>query len=492
MTTLTDDGSQNFTYGYDIANKLISKALPNGVNTTYEYDGMSLLTRLKDVNTSATLFDRQYGYNPANQIAQITEPARSRVIGYDNIDRLTSVTDATNGNESYTFNSVGKRTASHLSSTYSYQPFNKLTATQTSTQSYDPNGNMVQKSEGSNFWRYTWDYENRLGQASTRKQSVRYKYDALGRRVSRSFVGNRENTKFIYDGLDVIMDDDANAGITRYQNGPGIDNKLSFKNGADVKYFLTDHLGSTNGLADASGAVTSSASYDSFGNQTGTLPTRYGFTGRECDDFTGLMYYRARFYDPKLGRFISEDPIGFYGGDINLYGYVGNKSINRKDPTGLDDADIAYRDTDYYRDLERRGNEYWKSVRNSPKRPECGPASSPVVEWLVPDHIGGPFTPVHSISPACESHDSCYSTCGMPKGQCDTQLGQDVTSTCLLGGGSVSECTFYGNGYYQGVSRYGGGAYQSAQEESGCVACTLLLSPPPPDPCSNFGDWRCK
>jgi len=82
--------------------------------------------------------------------------------------------------------------------------------------------------------------------------------------------------------------------------------------------------------------LTSQTAYDSFGNATGSLATRYGFTGREYDDFTGLMYYRARFYDPKLGRFISEDPIGFYGGQINLFGYVGNNPIGWKDPLGLD------------------------------------------------------------------------------------------------------------------------------------------------------------
>lgn len=137
-----------------------------------------------------------------------------------------------------------------------------------------------------------------------------------------------------YDGHDVVMDDNSGT-LTKYQNGPGIDNKLTVRTGTDVKYFLADHLGSTNGLADSSGAVTSQASYDAFGIQTGNLASRYGFTGRENDSFTGLMHYRARQYDPKIGRFISEDPIGFAGGDINLYGYVRNMPLWFRDPTGL-------------------------------------------------------------------------------------------------------------------------------------------------------------
>lgn len=158
--------------------------------------------------------------------------------------------------------------------------------------------------------------------AATRKQTIRYRYDALGRRIQRIVGNGREDSKFVYDGLDVVMDD--NAGVlTKYQNGPGIDNKLKMTANGVSKYFIADHLGSTNALTDSSGAILEQTTYDSFGNATNQLSTRYAFTGREYDDFTGLHYYRARWYDSNLGRFISEDPIGFAGGDVNLYGYVG-------------------------------------------------------------------------------------------------------------------------------------------------------------------------
>jgi RHS repeat-associated protein len=61
----------------------------------------------------------------------------------------------------------------------------------------------------------------------------------------------------------------------------------------------------------------------------------YTYTGREWDKETGLYYYRARYFDPMEGRFIAKDPISFAGGDVNLYGYVGNNVINKKDPSGL-------------------------------------------------------------------------------------------------------------------------------------------------------------
>lgn len=194
---------------------------------------------------------------------------------------------------------------------------------------------MTSKTDLLNAWQYAWDYENRLTSATLGTSAVSYKYDALGRRVKRIDPTGSE-TKFTYDGLDVVMDDDSVSGITKYQNGLGIDDKLKLTNGTDTKYFLQDHLGSTTGLLDSSGNIVSSASYDSFGNSTNNLTTRYQYTGREKDEFTGLMYYRARWYDANLGRFISEDPIGFAGGDINLYGYVWSNPQSFTDPTGLD------------------------------------------------------------------------------------------------------------------------------------------------------------
>jgi RHS repeat-associated protein len=155
--------------------------------------------------------------------------------------------------------------------------------------------------------------------------------DALGRRIKRT--KGSEVTKFTYDGEDVILDDNKGV-ITKYQNGLGIDNKLKMVTNGNAKYFLQDHLGSTTALTNSSGNVIESATYDSFGNSTNNLSTRYQFTGREYDSDIGLQYSRARWYDATIGRFISEDPIGFGGGNVNLYGYVRNNPLNGTDPSG--------------------------------------------------------------------------------------------------------------------------------------------------------------
>lgn len=164
---------------------------------------------------------------------------------------------------------------------------------------------------------------------------VNYSYDALGRRVQRTSTSSG-TTKFVYDGVDVVRDLDGNGNtIADYLNGPGVDNKLRQTAGGTVFYFVADHLGTLRALADTSGSIVSDLSYDSYGNViSGSAPSRYTYTGREIDADSGLMYYRARWYDPQQGRFISEDPIGLDGG-INLYAYVENDPVGSEDPLGL-------------------------------------------------------------------------------------------------------------------------------------------------------------
>ena len=148
--------------------------------------------------------------------------------------------------------------------------------------------------------------------ASTGFASSTVQYDALGRRVKGTQGINV--IKYTYDGMDVALDDN-NGTLTKYQNGMGIDNKLKQTTSGTSKYLLQNYLGSTIALTNSSGGVTDTNSYDSFGNATNaSFPSRYQFTGREFDSYTGLQYSRARWYDPNIGRFISEDPIGFGAG----------------------------------------------------------------------------------------------------------------------------------------------------------------------------------
>jgi RHS repeat-associated protein len=343
LTQLADAASLNTIFGYDATNKLTSRTLPNGVATAYQYDGLDRLTRLTHSKGVNTIADFQYQFNAVNNITQIIDSAGTQSFTYDSVDRLTSATHTGQANESYSYDAVGNRTASHLSSSYSYQPFSRMTSTSSATFSYDNNGNLVSKSEGIQTTQYVWDSENRPSRVSRLgSQDVWYKYDALGRRIERDkgvaspIPLATETTRFVYDGLDVVRDlDGTGSAVADYLNAPGIDNKLRQTVSGAASYFIQDHLGTTRGFADASGNGTSSLSYDAFGNvANGSPSTRYTYTGREIDSDTGLIYYRARLYDAQLGRFISEDPIGIQSG-INFYSYVGNNPINLIDPFGL-------------------------------------------------------------------------------------------------------------------------------------------------------------
>jgi RHS repeat-associated protein len=100
-------------------------------------------------------------------------------------------------------------------------------------------------------------------------------------------------------------------------------------------YYHADGLGSITGLSDATGTMVQTYSYDAFGNVTpsGNVSQPFMFTGREYDAETSMYFYRARYYDPVVGRFVTRDPIGLRGG-FNLFTYVENNPTNRVDPTG--------------------------------------------------------------------------------------------------------------------------------------------------------------
>ncbi|MBI1760229.1 MAG: RHS repeat protein [Acidobacteria bacterium] len=327
------------TFAYDPVSRLTNRTLANGVAATASYDPLDRLTRLTYAKGANTIADWQYQFDDAHQITQIAEPTGNRTYTYDVLNRLTAATRPGQASESYAYDAVGNRTASHLSTVYNYLSFNRLSATADANFTYDANGNLKTKVTAQGTWEYDWDSENRLIRV-TRPDLfvVNYRYDALGRRVERR-TGPGEWTRFTYDGMDVVLDRQPGGVSLEYGNGFGMDNKLWQKaNGGLPTWYVTDQQTSTRALTNGAGSVIGALDYDAYGNSVGSAQTRYDYTGRERDLDTGLLYYRARWYDPQAGRFISEDPIGLKGG-MNMFGYVGGNPVGKADPTGLCDCE---------------------------------------------------------------------------------------------------------------------------------------------------------
>jgi RHS repeat-associated protein len=208
-----------------------------------------------------------------------------------------------------------------------------MTAAGGVSYSYDQNGN--QTSRGSDA--FAWDQENRLTSATIGGTQTTYTYNGDGLRQTRASGGNTIGyTWDVAGGLPVLLQD----GTNTYAYGVGL---ISVTDGSgNQTYPLKDGLGSTVALVDGSGSVTGTYAYDVFGavrSQSGTS-TEFSFTG-EQNDPNGYEYLRARYYDPEVGRFISEDAASAVACDptsLNRFTYSRNNPVNRSDPSGMADV----------------------------------------------------------------------------------------------------------------------------------------------------------
>jgi RHS repeat-associated protein len=202
--------------------------------------------------------------------------------------------------------------------------------------SIDPNGNLTTKTEGSDTWTYEWNAEDQLKRVTLNGNEVaRFAYDPYGRRVEK--VAGGFTTSYLYDGQDILREVRGGATL-KYVQGPGIDQALAREEGSGaLTYHHADGLGSILKRTSPAGAVVHEYRYDAWGTiEAGNTEPGYAFTGREWDPETGLYYYRARYYDPRGGRFIGEDPAGSSG---TLYAYANNNPSRFVDPFGLKGRD---------------------------------------------------------------------------------------------------------------------------------------------------------
>ncbi len=276
---------------------------------------------------------------------------------YDAARRLASVTDDRGTVlERYAYDAAGQRIeksslngASVPETPFeaSYDAANRMTQitlepgtpqAKTYDLGYNASGQLITKqnrASPADTTTYGWDTRGRLTSLSAPGVEASFSYDPLGRRSERRVNG--QSTRYVYDGVQALgeLREDANGNATLL-TGVGMDEMIARYTQAGERSFLTDALGSVIALAKEDQSVVTRYAYSPYG-QSQTSGAQEGnasqYTARE-NDGTGLYYYRARYYDAALKRFVSEDPIGLAGG-INVYGYVDGDPINLTDPLGL-------------------------------------------------------------------------------------------------------------------------------------------------------------
>jgi RHS repeat-associated protein len=338
LTTLTSSLTGQFGFGYDALSRKTQLTRPNNVTTNYTYDGLSHLLSVLHQAGSTTLDGASYGYDYAGNRTSKTNYLNGTTsnYGYDAIYELLQVTQGGSTTESYSYDAVGNRLSSSGVPSYSYNSSNELTSNSSGNYTYDASGNTLSDPSGKS---YSWDFENRLTQAvvpGTNGGTTTFKYDPFGRRIEK--ISPSFTSVFVYDGSNLIETvNGSGAEIANYTQTQNIDEPLAELRGSTADYYEGDGLGSITSLSGSAGTIANTYTYDSFGNltaSTGTARNYLQYTGREFDPETGIYEYRARYYAPVIGRFISEDQSGFQGG-LNFYKYVQNNPLLLNDPTGL-------------------------------------------------------------------------------------------------------------------------------------------------------------
>jgi|GEM_PF-1975136 len=312
-----------------------------------------------------------YNYDDHGRVGSVVETGaigRTSAYDYDAAGRLWKVTRGGTVVEEYLYDDNashdglnGNRTSwTNASGTYdpggtftaTYDARDRLTAvtraSDTTTYGYDAHDNVHTRTAGSSVTTYEWDPRGPLASVSrTGEPAISYVLDPQGRRIGRR-VGGLLERGWLYGGGLLPVAEVGNDGTTVRRvfvyatKGSSPDLMLQHDSGGWVTYrILSDHLGSVRVVVNTTtGEVVQRMDYDAFGRvvddtmASGWDPVPFGYAGGMYDRATGLLRLGAREYDAALGRWVSRDPIGFAGGDTNLYGYCANDPVNWVDVSG--------------------------------------------------------------------------------------------------------------------------------------------------------------
>lgn len=269
---------------------------------------------------------------------------------YDEAGRLAGVQVDGAVSETYSYDANGNRLISSGTSA-SYDDQDRLVAFGGTTFSYTANGELLTRDDNGQVTSYDYDLLGNLREVTLPDGTqIEYVVDGQNRRVGKRVDGTLVSGFLYQSQVQIVAElDGTGAVLSRFVYGTK-DNTPDYMTRDGRTYrIVTDHLGSPRLVVDTvSGEIAQRMDYDTFGNVTvdtnpGFQP--FGFAGGLYDRDTGLVRFGARDYDPQVGRWTSKDPIGFLGGDTNLYGYVLHDPVNLVDPFGLFCLSADTRDT---------------------------------------------------------------------------------------------------------------------------------------------------
>ncbi|OGL35454.1 hypothetical protein A3A68_01065 [Candidatus Saccharibacteria bacterium RIFCSPLOWO2_01_FULL_48_13] len=258
---------------------------------------------------------------------------------YDSVNRLLSATH-TYGTYTYTYDAVGNRSTSNengTNSTYTHNNDNQMTAKASRTFSYDNQGN--ETADGSKTLAY--DFDNRLKTyTSSGNPTVNYVYDGSGNRIEKNNTGST-SYHFVNDLSGdlsrVLVNKNMTASTNTFYVYAGGLISQGDSSASSRQYYLDDGLGNVRYTTNNTGGNVQTYTYDPYGNIVTGSDSNFSFQEQEKDSENGLMYLRARYYDPTTGNFTSRDPID---GELtnpqsqNGYNYTNDNPVNMTDPSG--------------------------------------------------------------------------------------------------------------------------------------------------------------
>jgi RHS repeat-associated protein len=329
LKSVTDWNGETTTFGYSPDGTLSTTSYPNGDTITDGYDGTDTQTSTTVADASGTIATFGYGRDSAEQVSSTTNAAGSQSYGYTQREQLAS---ETNGS------SV---------SSFGYDAANNPTTVGTTTQTFDAAG-QLETSGGTSYsfnaegertaatptsgsaTTYSYNQAGQLTSLTSPSGTSTYTYDGNGLRASKTVSGS--TTTFVWN--DASTPDLLTDGTSSYLYGPG-GLPIEQTGTAGTFWFVHDQVGSTVLLLASDGTVVGGYGYTPYGlaTHTGTATTPLQYAGQYTDAETGLVYLRARYYDPATAQFLTVDPL--VNSTHTPYAYVGDNPLNSADPSGL-------------------------------------------------------------------------------------------------------------------------------------------------------------